>query len=973
MEDEFGVAYQQTADEKDLEYAFFGIFDGHGGREAALFAKEHLMDFIVRQKNFWAEDDESILKAIHEGFIQTHYAMWKELEKWPKTPSGLPSTAGTTASIAFIRRGKIYIGHVGDSAIVLGTQDPINPDIWRSELLTRDHKPESIEESTRIHQCGGKVICKSGVPRVVWNRPKMGHKGPVRRSTHIDEIPFLAVARSLGDLWSYNSEENVFVVSPEPDIRVYPIDINKHRCLVLGTDGAWNMLTPQNAISTICQAEKANEAHMLNPIEGRTSWINPSKQLVDTAIDRWNMSKLRADNTSVVTVMLDPPGPPRAQVLKSRKRELAALNVSRDLPCPVQTIDKASTALVTNTSTEESNDMGSPKPGISIISRFPNSRLAADVAGHNLADSPPAASPLRPLHDFQANYGVGSGRLSDSTVVSTARSPSPQPSTSQTSPMRTFTSTSTTRTSPPPPSFFSPPPVPSAPPQEKVQCNEISSSDEHSPSADPQAPSFKVNPSQSSAPRLKTSLSNELRALNLSPVRGCTTRSLDISRGAKRRFGTSLDSGGPAKRRSNMPLDSPAPLRSTKKSVASLNSSKSSAKRSLGSPKMSILNTPLSKRARMRSESASDSEKDEEIKSLKSGKKLQKSMSDPVGKVHQIKAKLDKIEQNIAKKTKEVMKEVKDLRDEEEVNSKKRVMRSNDPIPRTLRTRGTSTPVGSRTPKKSCTMLHCHTIASKAINITPKTPRIATKISNATPKKSSKAANISSKSTVVPKTLVVTPKTSKGALKATIATSKTSIASKTSTPKTSKATSKVVKVTPKSSKATSKGAKLTPKTSKATSKGAKMTPKTSKATSKGVKVTPKTSKAISKGAKVTPKKSSVTSKSSRGASRTPKITPKTSRGTPKVTPKTSRGTPKVTPKTSNVAAKTTNASARSSRVNINTSTVASKTSSAVKRKRTENDADAPSQKKARTLIVPCQKPKVVRGRQANIVKLNRKK
>lgn len=34
----------------------------------------------------------------------------------------MPSTAGTTASVAFIRRGKIYIGHVGDSAIVLGYQ-----------------------------------------------------------------------------------------------------------------------------------------------------------------------------------------------------------------------------------------------------------------------------------------------------------------------------------------------------------------------------------------------------------------------------------------------------------------------------------------------------------------------------------------------------------------------------------------------------------------------------------------------------------------------------------------------------------------------------------------------------------------------------------------------------------------------------------------------------------------------------------
>jgi hypothetical protein len=48
MEDEFGVAYQQTADEKDLEYAFFGIFDGHGGREAALFAKVSFGKILIR-------------------------------------------------------------------------------------------------------------------------------------------------------------------------------------------------------------------------------------------------------------------------------------------------------------------------------------------------------------------------------------------------------------------------------------------------------------------------------------------------------------------------------------------------------------------------------------------------------------------------------------------------------------------------------------------------------------------------------------------------------------------------------------------------------------------------------------------------------------------------------------------------------------------------------------------------------------
>lgn len=135
----------------------------------------------------------------------------------------MPSTAGTTASVAFIRHGKIYIGHVGDSGIVLGYQND-NERVWRAKALTVDHKPESEEEKTRIMKSGGKVVNKAGVPRVVWNRPRIGHKGPVRRSTLIDEIPFLAVARSLGDLWSYNSDMDEFVVSPEPDVRVVKID-----------------------------------------------------------------------------------------------------------------------------------------------------------------------------------------------------------------------------------------------------------------------------------------------------------------------------------------------------------------------------------------------------------------------------------------------------------------------------------------------------------------------------------------------------------------------------------------------------------------------------------------------------------------------------------------------------------------------------------------------------------------------------
>ena len=120
---------QQAEDEKDLEYAFFGIFDGHGGREAALFAKEHLMDAITKNKGFWSEtDDQAVLRAIREGFLSVQQEMVKDRPNWRPTASGLASTAGTTASICFIKRGKIFVGHCGDSGIILGQQDPEYPD-----------------------------------------------------------------------------------------------------------------------------------------------------------------------------------------------------------------------------------------------------------------------------------------------------------------------------------------------------------------------------------------------------------------------------------------------------------------------------------------------------------------------------------------------------------------------------------------------------------------------------------------------------------------------------------------------------------------------------------------------------------------------------------------------------------------------------------------------------------------------------
>ncbi|XP_067394234.1 protein phosphatase 1D isoform X2 [Emydura macquarii macquarii] len=277
--------------------AFFAVCDGHGGREAAQFAREHLWGFIKKQKGFDSAQPAEVCAALRKGFVACHRAMWKKLPEWPKTMTGLPSTSGTTASVVIIRGSKMYVAHVGDSGVVLGVQDDPRDDFVRAVEVTQDHKPELPKEKKRIEGLGGSVINKSGVNRVVWKRPRLTHNGPVRRSTVIDQIPFLAVARALGDLWSYDFYSGEFVVSPEPDTSVYTLDPQKHKYIILGSDGLWNMIPPQDAIS-MCQDHEEKQYFMG---EHKQSC---AKMLVNRALGRWRQRMLRADNTSAIVICI---------------------------------------------------------------------------------------------------------------------------------------------------------------------------------------------------------------------------------------------------------------------------------------------------------------------------------------------------------------------------------------------------------------------------------------------------------------------------------------------------------------------------------------------------------------------------------------------------------------------------------------------------------------------------------------------
>ena len=62
--------------------AFFAVFDGHGGCEAAQFARNYLWDFVKKQRGFWSDCDREVCSALRKGFVACHHAMWKKLRKF---------------------------------------------------------------------------------------------------------------------------------------------------------------------------------------------------------------------------------------------------------------------------------------------------------------------------------------------------------------------------------------------------------------------------------------------------------------------------------------------------------------------------------------------------------------------------------------------------------------------------------------------------------------------------------------------------------------------------------------------------------------------------------------------------------------------------------------------------------------------------------------------------------------------------
>ena len=219
MEDVIGIEMDSTV----RRQVFVGIFDGHGGKEAAMYANKMLWNNIKSREGFNMNNGTPVKEAIIEGFKMTHEQMWGERDQWKKYKHGRPSTSGTTASVAIIRKDRMFVANVGDSTAVLAVSDKVkvfdHGEGIKAIQLTSDHKPEYPDERIRIENIGGKVLRSTdGIMRVAWKREKHTTGSP-----EFDHIPFLSIARSLGDFWSYAEDHNDYFVSPLPDVSEYII------------------------------------------------------------------------------------------------------------------------------------------------------------------------------------------------------------------------------------------------------------------------------------------------------------------------------------------------------------------------------------------------------------------------------------------------------------------------------------------------------------------------------------------------------------------------------------------------------------------------------------------------------------------------------------------------------------------------------------------------------------------------------
>jgi len=201
---------------------YFAVYDGHGvkGREAAEGLKKEIHKKLVSDKKKFESYFKDLFKSIQKKLSGTNdYEL-----------------SGTCAICVLIVDNKMFAINVGDSRCVLGQRKGGEERKGGEKIcleMSIDQKPMRDDEKKRIQEKGGEVSEKiPGAPRVFRKN---------------DEVPGLAVARSIGDIVAHEVG-----VSCEPEVFEKVLDSADH-FIVVGSDGIWDSMSSCEVVGFVFQ------------------------------------------------------------------------------------------------------------------------------------------------------------------------------------------------------------------------------------------------------------------------------------------------------------------------------------------------------------------------------------------------------------------------------------------------------------------------------------------------------------------------------------------------------------------------------------------------------------------------------------------------------------------------------------------------------------------------------------------------
>jgi serine/threonine protein phosphatase PrpC len=231
---------------------FFSIYDGHGGKFVSNFLSKNLPTFFTNKK---------VKYPLSKKYVTDVYSTFNNIFETKYNKETMHTGSTCLIVIQFKVNNKYYLNvlNSGDCRAI----------ICRNNIefcLTKDHKPNSPEESTRIKNLGGQIIFDG----YDWR------------------IGDLSVSRAFGDL-----DAKPYVTSM-PDLFTYKISSND-KFIVMGCDGLWDVYTNQDVINFVL-----DECYDIQNNVNLNKKNNVAKKLAQSAI-----SKGSTDNISVIIIFLD--------------------------------------------------------------------------------------------------------------------------------------------------------------------------------------------------------------------------------------------------------------------------------------------------------------------------------------------------------------------------------------------------------------------------------------------------------------------------------------------------------------------------------------------------------------------------------------------------------------------------------------------------------------------------------------------